>query len=329
MSLSFPVVVVGSIMQDLTFACPAFPTPGQTVLSRLRSGQGGKGSNQAIACGRAGVRTLFVGAVGADAFPARVRAFYRREKIGCRLAVKPRHATGTAVILLNGEGQNVIVIEPGANARLAASDVPAGLVRQAQVILTQLESNLATTARVLRAARRARALAVLNPAPMRADFSTALLREVDVLIPNETEFAALVRGARRLRQPDFCAARIPALSGEELQALCRGLEVPTVILTLGSRGCFVSQADGGRFLPAHRGVKVVDTTGAGDAFCGGFAAGIMHCAGDILAAARWGNAVAALSVTRAGAADAMPREAAVRRLLAPSAAPGQRRGAKR
>lgn len=328
MSLPFSVVVVGSIMQDLTFTGPAFPTPGETVLARLRSGQGGKGSNQAIACGRSGVRTLFVGAVGADAFPVRVRAFYRRERLGCRLAVKPRQATGTAVILLNGEGQNMIVVEPGANARLAAADLPAGVLRRARVVVTQLESNLATTARVLRAARRARVLTVLNPAPMRADFPAAMLGDVDVLIPNEAEFAALVRGSARLGQPEFSEARLGALAEADLHALCRGLGVPTLILTLGSKGCFVSRTGGGHFLPAHRGLKVVDTTGAGDAFCGGFAAGMVHFGGDIIAAARWANAVAALSVTRAGAAAAMPRAVAVRRLLAHATDRDGRHGAR-
>src|SRR4051812_32615514 len=175
------VVVVGSIMQDLTFACGAFPSPGQTVMARLAIGQGGKGSNQAIACGRAGVPTVFVGAMGRDAFTQRVRSFYRKENIGCRIAVKPDTATGTAVILINQAGENEIVIEPGANARLAPEDVPRSLFRGAKVVLTQFEANLATTAHVLRTARRANVTTILNPAPMRADFEAALLDDVDIL----------------------------------------------------------------------------------------------------------------------------------------------------
>src|SRR5437867_4417890 len=105
---AYSVAVVGSIMQDLTFACEAFPTSGQTVMARLAIGQGGKGSNQAIACGRLGVPTVFVGAMGRDSFAERVRAFYRQEQIGCRLALKSGVATGTAVILINREGQNEI-----------------------------------------------------------------------------------------------------------------------------------------------------------------------------------------------------------------------------
>ena len=315
MPQSAKVVVVGSIMQDLTFACAEFPTCGQTVMARLSTGQGGKGSNQAIACGRVGVPTVFVGAMGRDAFTQAVRKFYRAEKIGCHIAVKRSQATGTAVILINREGQNEIVIEPGANAHLKPADVPRGVLRTATVVMTQLESNLATTAHVLRAARRAERTTILNPAPMRADFDPALLAHVDILIPNESEFVALVRLLPRLRRRAFDEAALHALSRDGLHALCREFGVPALIVTLGSKGCFVSQPHGHLFIPAHRGIEVVDTTGAGDAFCGGFAAGLVQHHGDIAAAARLGNAVAALSITKAGAAPAMPTRRELQRFL--------------
>ncbi|MDI1320831.1 MAG: ribokinase [bacterium] len=314
MSSTPHVVVVGSIMQDLTFTCDEFPRGGQTIMARLASGQGGKGSNQAIACGRTGVRTAFVGAMGRDAFADQVAAFYRREKIGCHLALKPGQATGTAVILINKEGQNQIVIEPGANARLAPADVPRALLAGAKVVVTQLESNLATTAHVLRTARAAGVTTILNPAPMRADFAPVLLRYVDVLIPNESEFITLVRGLpgirRRLNEPE-----LHAMAWDALHALCRKFNVPTVIVTLGSRGCFISMPDRHLFMPAHRGIRVVDTTGAGDAFCGGFAAGLVRYPGRIAEAARLGTAVAALSITKPGAAFAMPHQVELRRFL--------------
>ena len=314
------VVVVGSIMQDLTFACAEFPTRGETVMARLAIGQGGKGSNQAIACGRTGVPTVFVGAMGRDSFTAQVRAFYRKENIGCRIAEKRKLATGTAVILINREGQNEIVIEPGANARLAPADVPRSVFRGAKVVVTQLESNLATTAHVLRAARRAKIVTILNPAPMRADFDPTLLAHVDILIPNESEFVALVRRLPRLRRGDFDEAALHALSWAELHALCREFGVPTLIVTLGSAGCLVSEPHGHLFIAAHRGISVVDTTGAGDAFCGGFAAGLMRHDGDIAAAARLGSAVAALSITKSGTARAMPTQRELRRFLRKGAA---------
>lgn len=320
-----PVVVVGSIMQDLTFACGDFPARGQTVIARLSVGQGGKGSNQAIACGRTGVRTVFVGAMGRGAYAAEVAAFYRREKIGCRLALKPDHPTGTAVILLNGAGQNIIVIEPGANARLAPGDVPRALLAGAKVVVTQLESNQATTAHTLRLARRAGATTVLNPAPMREDFNPQLLRHVDILIPNESEFVALVRKLPGSRQARFDERALHAMSRAALHALCRLLKVPTVIVTLGRRGCFISMPDRHESIPAYRGLKVVDTTGAGDAFCGGFAAGLIRHQGWIVPAARLGTAVAALSISKPGAAPAMPTRRELDRFLRKAGAQRSRR----
>ena len=315
MSTSPSVVVVGSIMQDLTFSCVDFPQGGQTIMARLASGQGGKGSNQAIACGRAGVRTMFVGAMGRDAFAGQVAKFYRREKIGCRLALKPDQATGTAVILINREGQNQIVIEPGANARLAPADVSRTLLTKAKVVVTQLESNLATTAHVLRIARAAGVTTLLNPAPMRSDFGPKLLRHVDILIPNESEFITLVRGLPGIRRRNFNEQALHAMSWEMLHALCRKFRVPTLIVTLGSRGCFISEKNGHLFIPAHRGIRVVDTTGAGDAFCGGLAAGLVRYEGRIAEAARLGTAVAALSITKPGAAFAMPTQTELRHFL--------------
>lgn len=309
------VLVIGSIMQDLTLACDHFPAAGQTIIARLRTGQGGKGSNQAIACGRTGVPTLFIGAAGGGGFAGSVREFYSREKIGCRLVEKPKCSSGTAVILLNREGQNQIVIEPGANQALSPTDLPSPLPRSAKVLVVQLESNLATTMRALRLARKARVTTVLNPAPMRPDFDPAMLRDVDILIPNETEFAALVRALPAAKQPHFTEESLHTLSAPSLHGLCRRFGVPTVIITLGRKGCFISTPEGHRTLPIYRKVKVSDTTGAGDAFCGGFAAGLVRTKGDILTASRLGTAVAALSVTKPGAASAMPTRAALRRFL--------------
>jgi ribokinase len=315
MSTSPHVVVIGSIMQDLTFSCADFPVRGQTIMARLAVGQGGKGSNQAIACGRLGVRTTFVGAMGRTAFAGQVAAFYRREKIGCRLALKSDHPTGTAVILINREGQNQIVIEPGANAQLAPTDVPRALLIGAKVVLTQMESNLATTEHALRVARSAGVTTLLNPAPMRSDFDPGLLKHVDILIPNESEFIALVQQLPEIRRRRFSERNLRALSWAALHALCRKFGVPTLIVTLGSRGCFISEREGHLFIPAHRGIQVVDTTGAGDAFCGGFAAGLVRYPGRIDEAARLGTAVAALSITKPGTAFAMPTQAELRRFI--------------
>lgn len=308
----FDVLVVGSFVQDLTWKCTSFPVPGQTVVGSFVTGPGGKGSNQAVAAGRAGSRTCFVGALGDDAFGAGAKAFYRAEKITGRWAVKPKHATGTAGILVNAGGQNQIIVALGANAHLARADVPAELIAASRIVVVQNESHLGTTAHALRTARKLGVPTVLNPAPMRADFNPEVLRQVDILIPNETEFDALLRARDPKGAPS--EEELSRLPLTELHALARTLVVPTVIITLGERGCLVSTRDSHAHLPAHK-VKAVDTTGAGDAFVGGFAAGWVRCGGDLNEAARFGNAVAALSVTKFGTAPAMPRLPAIERFL--------------
>lgn len=306
------VVVVGSFVQDLTFRCTEFPGPGQTILGKFATGPGGKGSNQAVAAARAGVATRFIGAVGEDAFALGAKKFHAAEGIDTRLLAKPGHATATAGILVDRAGRNQIVVAIGASAQLRPRDVPASLLAGARVVVAQHEASLTTNAHVFRTARRAGATTLLNPAPMRADFDASILRLVDVLIPNESEFVALARQLGLTSTLDEAAlAQIP---DAQLHTLCRGFGVPIVILTLGARGCLVSLPDRGTRLPAHR-VKVVDSTGAGDAFVGGFAAGLVKFAGDPLAAAHFASAVAALSVTKFGTAPAMPTAREIARFL--------------
>jgi ribokinase len=309
------VVVVGSYVQDLCWKCVKFPLSGETIVGQFVTGPGGKGSNQAIAAGRAGAETLFIGAVGDDAFAREAKAFYRAEKIPAVFVEKSQHATGTAAILVDGTGQNEIVVALGANAALAKADIPVATLKRARVVVTQLESNLGTAAYVLKIARRAGVITVLNPAPMRPDFDASILASVDVLIPNETEFTALVNRLRISGRAEFTEKALHGLNGEALHAMCRTLGPETVIVTLGGKGCFVSQRGGHMHIPAFTGIKVVDTTGAGDAFVGGFAAGLVKFKGDVLAAASFANAVAALSVTKPGTAPSMPTAKEIRAFL--------------
>jgi len=318
------VVVVGSFVQDLSFSCERFPAPGETIVGRFSTGPGGKGSNQAVAAGRTGVPTCFIGAVGRDSFAEDARKFYKLEGIGAHFVPRPPHATATASIVVNRSGQNQIVVALGASAHLRPGDIPAALVREARVAVCQHEANLPINTHVFRLARRAGATTILNPAPMRPDFDRAILALTDVLIPNETEFvsiarllpatSALVREKPYINFGDFTEATLPALASDDLQRLCRALGVPTVIVTLGSRGCFVSLDAGGTFVPSHS-VEAVDTTGAGDAFVGGFAAGLVKFRGDVVSAARFANAIAALSVTKPGTAPSMPRKGEIARFL--------------
>jgi len=295
------VVVVGSFVRDLSFRCGRFPKVGETVFGTFVSGPGGKGSNQAVAAARAGARTRFVGAVGDDSFGAEAARFLRSEGIDARLAAKKGEATGAAGILVDDGSQNEIIVAIGASAAIAPRDVPATLISGARVVICQGEANTRINLHSFRLARRFGATTILNPAPMGPGFDRRILAVTDILIPNESEFAALTR-------------HTPGRSLGAVHRLSRSLGVPTVIVTMGKRGCLVSTAAGWTAVAGHR-VRAVDTTGAGDAFVGGFAAGLARFGGDLLQAARFGNATAALSVTRPGTAPSMPRLAEIERFL--------------
>lgn len=318
------VVVVGSFVQDLAFYTKNFPRPGETVVGDFRPGPGGKGFNQAVAAARAGIPTLFIGAVGPDAAGAGARQFARTAGLHVHLVEKPKHATGAAVVTVNGAGQNHIIISLGANLGLKPRDIPVPLLAPAQVVVCQGESDYATVGYVLRTARRNGAITVFNPAPMRPEFDPAVLRHTEVLIPNESEFTALVKQcpscAALLRTApynsggEFTEATLLALSADALHRLCRCLQVPVVIVTLGARGCFVSQPDVYLRIRAHD-VEVVDTAGAGDGFVGGFAAGLVKFKHNIFEAAHYASAVAALSVMQPGTAPSMPIAREIARFL--------------
>ncbi|MDA0348707.1 MAG: ribokinase [Verrucomicrobia bacterium] len=300
------IVVIGSYVQDLTFHLPEFPKPGQTLIGNFQSGPGGKGSNQAVAAARTGVSTAFIGATGQDAFAGVAREFHQSEGIDSHLAIKPADETGTAGILVNQHGENEIVVALGANASLTPADIPGDIIANAGIVVTQLECNLEATNHALKLARLEGVTTLLNPAPMRDDFPMDMLDNVDILIPNETEFAHLLRTKCPESHGSFEEAEIQGIDPEVLHELCREFGVPTFIITLGSKGCFVSTIGSHFQTDSMKGIDVVDTTGAGDAFVGGFASGLQTFDGDIKKAAEYGNVVAGLSVTRRGTAPSMP-----------------------
>lgn len=301
-----PIVVVGSYVQDQIFTVPEFPTTGQTRIGNYQTGPGGKGSNQAVAAARTGVSTAFIGAVGADAFAQIARDFHASEGIASHLIQDNLRPSGTAGILVNEQGENQIVVALGANEFLKPAAIPEVFIRDSKVLVTQLECNLKATEHALKVAKSNDVTTVLNPAPMRDDFPMRILATVDILIPNETEFAHLVRKKFPHKYPDFSDESLLSETPEELHQLCRSFNVPTVIITLGSRGCLVSTCDSYFMLPSLSDVDVVDTTGAGDAFVGGFASGMVQLDGDLIEAARYATLVAGLSVGKLGTAPAMP-----------------------
>jgi ribokinase len=296
------VTVVGSLNEDVVVTVDRLPGRGETVVgSAVTVSPGGKGANQAAAAGRLGPGVAMVGRVGEDPAGDRQRAALAGAGVDVRLVrATPGELTGTATIPVEvAGGENLIVVVPGANAVLTPEDVDGPVVRQATVVLLQLESPMPT---VLAAARAAGGLVVLNPAPPQP-LPADLLDLVDVLVPNEPELARLTGAAAGER------------SAAELAALARDLGAGSVVVTLGARGALAVPVQGDAVLQAPPPVRPVDTTGAGDCFCGALAQALAR-EEPLTEAVRWAVAAAAYSTTGPGARGALPDTAAVQALLA-------------
>jgi ribokinase len=296
------VTVVGSLNEDVLVAVDRLPGRGETVIGRAATrAPGGKGANQAAAAGILGAGVHMVGRVGQDPAGDRQLAALADSRVNVgRVRRTPGVPTGSAVIPVeNGTGENLIVVVPGANGELTPEDVDVDSVRRALVLLLQLEVPLPTVAA---AARTATGTVVLTPAPPQP-LPADLLDRVDVLVPNEHELAQLAGAAPGERSP------------ADLVTLARSVASCAVVVTLGARGALVVPADGGTpVLQAPPPVTPVDTTGAGDCFCGALAQALAGGAG-LTEAVRHAVAAAALSTTGAGARGALPDDAAVRALL--------------
>jgi ribokinase len=291
------ITVVGSANIDLTFRAARLPRPGETVFGTgFFQGFGGKGANQAVAAARLGARVAFVGRVGADEFGRATRDQLAGEGIDVsHLLTDPDRPTGTAAILVDDAGENAIVGVPGANLGLTPDDVRAAadLIRGSAILLAPCETMIETILEAFHIARTAAPLCVLNPAPAR-ELPDELLPLVDVCIPNETELRALTgRPTDTLEDVATAAERLRA----------RG--VGSVIVTLGSRGALLVGAGGPAHVPGIP-VATVDTSGAGDAFCGALAAYLAE-GGSLPDAAHKANRVAARSVMRPGTQASFPR----------------------
>ncbi|KAB8141058.1 ribokinase [Chloroflexia bacterium SDU3-3] len=299
------IVVFGSINMDLVASVARLPQAGETLSgSGFASVPGGKGANQAVACARLGVPTAFVGKLGADSFGHELRRGLEREGVGVTgLGTAADLPSGIAVITVDARGENTIVVVPGANGAVGEAELDA-LERQlagAKVLLLQLEVPLAAVEAAAAAARERGVLVVLDPAPAQP-LPAALLRQVDIITPNETEAAALVGFALA---DDAAIARAAELLCE------RG--AGGAIIKLGGRGAYVLAGGRGVWLPAFA-VEAVDTVAAGDAFNGALAAAL-SLGMPLEEAARWGAAGGALATTRRGAQAAMPTRAELAALL--------------
>ncbi len=293
------VVVLGSANLDLIYRVERIPEPGETLLATGSStAAGGKGNNQAVAAARAGATVALIVALGTDAAGDRLAA----EAAAAGVDVHARRVdgpSGTALIVVDRAGENTIVVDLGANdalTRLTAEE--RAIVADGAVLALQLETPLQTVIEAAAVARDAGALVVLNAAPFR-DLPPELVDAVAVLVVNDHEAALLTRlGA----------------GDDDRLAAALGELVPAAIVTRGGDGSLVC-VRGGRpaIVPAHP-VKVVDTTGAGDTFCGALVAELDRAQarpgslslGDLVAASRFAAAAAALSVQRAGAVPSIP-----------------------
>jgi ribokinase len=300
------VLVVGSANVDFTVAASRLPGVGETVSGgTLLVNHGGKGANQAVAARRLGAEVRFVACVGDDASGRDIRAALRTEGIGVDgLVVTKEAATGTALIVVDQQGRNQIVVAPGANWRLSAEHVRSRAedFAWAQVVLCQLETPLETLDVALGEARRRGLVTVVNPAPVRDGIPDDVWRRVDYLTPNEGEAARL--SGMPVEDPRSATAAAHAL---------RERGVGAVIVTLGAEGSVACTAAGDIRTNAFP-VDAVDTTAAGDSFNG--ALGTALAAGEPLSdALRFASAAAALACTRRGAQPSLPTRAEVERLL--------------
>ncbi len=292
-----PVVILGVFVADTAYRAERQPRLGETILGRsFKLGPGGKGSNQAVAAGRLGAEVSFITRLGRDTFAEMALAAWRDAGVVPAVIETPESYTGAAYIFVDeATGDNAIIVAPGAAALLGPADIDrhAGLIRGAGVFVTQLEQPVEAARRALEIARAAGVATVLNPAPA-APLEDALFALCDYVTPNESEAEALTG--------------LPVTSVEEARAAAARLVsrgAGAAVITLGEKGALYHASDGSDLVPAYHVGPVVETTGAGDAFNGGFAVGLARGMPP-LEAVRFGCAVAGISVTRPGTAPSMP-----------------------
>ena len=295
------VVVVGSFNMDLVVKAGRRPQTGETLMGEVFGMFiGGKGSNQAIAAARLGANVTMIGRLGTDLFGDTLMAAHAEEGIYTDYVIRDTEVgTGVASILIDADGDNSIVLVPQANMRLSVEDIERASesIAAADVLLLQLEVPISASQRAAEIAKSNGATVVLNPAPAQ-ELPDDFLAQVDILTPNEVETESL------------SGVRVSTTTDAERAAkvlLDKGLSV--VILTLGERGALLLTSDLTQQIPAYS-VEVVDTTAAGDAFCGALATGLAR-GENLVDAVGFANAAGALAVTVLGAAPSIPTAAQV------------------
>ena len=297
------VVILGVFVADTAYRAARMPRMGETILGNSFSlGPGGKGSNQSVACARMGAETHIISKLGADDFAKLALDTWKWSGVIPHVKHVSGSYTGAAYIFIEeGTGDNAIIIAPGAAALIDIDDINshAELIKSADIFVTQLEQPMVAAMRGLEIARGAGVTTLLNPAPA-AHLPDGMLALCDYITPNETECEALTGIA-------VSTEAEAALACEALHEL----GVVTPIITMGERGAFLY---GYGLVPAVKVGPVVETTGAGDAFNGGFAAALSEGL-STLEAVRYGCATAGISVTKSGTAPSMPKRGAVEAII--------------
>jgi ribokinase len=301
------VAILGVFVADVAFRAGRQPEMGETLIgSGFKLGPGGKGSNQSVAAARVGADVTFISKIGKDEFGAIALATWKREGVTARVAESADEPTGAAYIFVNDQtGDNAIIVVPGAGGSISPADVEAATdaIRSSAVFVTQLEQPVESAMRGLEIARAAGVVTVFNPAPA-VPVDDAIFPLCDYVTPNENE-ASLLSGVVVKTVDDAKKA------GDVF--LKKGVGV--ALITLGEAGALLHTASASTLIPAFKAGPVVETTGAGDAFNGGFATALARGA-SAADAVRFGCAVAGISVTRPGTAPSMPRLQEVEALLA-------------
>ena len=302
-----PVVILGIFVADTAYRADRQPKMGETILgTSFVLGPGGKGSNQSVAAAMAGGQVHFITRLGNDDFAKIAHSTWARAGVVPEVTVDHESYTGAAYIFIeNATGNNAIIVSPGAAGRVSVADVEAkaALIGGAAIFVTQLEQPIPAAKRGLELARASGVTTILNPAPA-ASLGDDILALCDYITPNETEAEALTG----LPVTTIAQARLAADA-----LLARG--VGAVVITLGDKGALYHDATRSVHMPVISAGPVVETTGAGDAFNGGFAVALSE-GRDVIDAVRFGCATAGISVTRAGTAPSMPARAEIDALLA-------------
>lgn len=304
------IVIFGSINMDLIVRLPRQPERGETLIGHsFFTAAGGKGANQAVAAARLGAPTQIIGRLGNDVFGASLRATLQADGIDdCAVISDAQQPSGVALITVDDQAENRIVVIPGANGAIGSDDLARldHALADARFLLLQLEIPLAMVVAAAKLARGRGVTVILDPAPA-CPLPPELYPLIDILTPNEGEAAMLVNSTNSQIDPTQAATVL----------LARG--VGSVIIKMADRGVYWADGTTQQFLPAFA-VQAVDTVAAGDAFNGALAAALWHNQ-PFAEAIRWGLAAGALAVTKPGAQPALPYHAEVMALLDAESAP--------